>query len=65
MVTGTLCFVGVIAAIVCNVFTGAAKVAYLIAIGLGALCMILDAKYLERIAIDIKKLKETNDEKTK
>ena len=64
MVTGTLCFVVVITAIVCNIFTGSAKVVSLIALGLGALCMFLDAKYLERIAIDIKKLKETNDEKT-
>lgn len=44
MVIGTLCFVAVIAAIVCNVFTGAAKVVSLIALGLGALSMILDAK---------------------
>ena len=51
--------------ILCNIFTGAAKVVSLIALGLGALCMFLDAKCLERIAIDIKKLKETNDEKTK
>lgn len=65
MVTGTLCFVVVITAIVCNVFTGAAKVVSLIALGLGALCMFLDAKYLERIGIEIKKIKETNDEKTK
>ena len=54
MVTGTLCFVVVITAIVCNVFTGAAKVVSLIALGLGALCMFLDAKYLERIGMDIK-----------
>ena len=65
MVTGTLCFVVVITAIVCNIFTGAAKVVSLIVLGLGALSMILDAKCLERIAIDIKKLKETNDEETK
>ena len=65
MVTGTLCFVIVITMIVCHIFTGAAKVISLIALGLGALCMFLDAKYLERIAIDIKKLKETNDEETK
>ena len=65
MVTGTLCFVVVITAIVCNVFTGAAKVVSLIALGIAALCMFLDAKCLERIAIDIKKLKETNDEETK
>ena len=64
MITGTLCFVIVITMIVCHIFTGAAKVVSLIAIGLGALCMFLDAKCLERIAIDIKKLKETNDEKT-
>lgn len=65
MITGTLCFVVVITMIVCNIFTGAAKVVSLIALGLGALCMFLDAKYLERIGIEIKKLKETNDEKTK
>ena len=76
MVTGTLCFVVVITAIVCNIFTGAAKVVSLIALGIAALCMFLDAKYLdkiliniskclEKIAIDIKKLKETNDEETK
>ena len=65
MITGTICFVVVITAIVCNIFTGAAKVVSLIALGLGALCMFLDANCLERIAIDIKKLKETNDEKTK
>ena len=65
MVTGTLCFAAVITAIVCNIFTGTAKVVSLIAIGLGALCMFLDAKCLEKIAIDIKKLKETNDEETK
>lgn len=65
MVTGTLCFVIVITMIVCNIFTGAAKVVSLIALGLGALCIFLDAKYLEKIAIDIKKLKETNDEETK
>ena len=76
MVIATLCFIVVITAIVCNVFTGAAKVVSLIALGIAALCMFLDAKYLdkiliniskclERIAIDIKKLKETNDEKTK
>lgn len=65
MVTGTLCFVVVITAIVCNIFTGAAKVVSLIALGLGALCMYLDAKSLERTVIDVKKLKETNDEKTK
>lgn len=65
MITGTLCFVIVITMIVCHIFTGAAKVVSLITIGLGALCMFLDAKCLERIAIDIKKLKETNDEKTK
>ena len=65
MITGTLCFVIVITMIVCHIFTGAAKVVSLIAIGLGALCMFLDAKCLERIAIDIKKLKETNDEETK
>lgn len=65
MVTGTLCFMVVIAMIVCNIFTGAAKVVSLIALGLGALCMFLDAKYLERIGTEIKKLKETNDEKTK
>lgn len=76
MVIATLCFIVVITAIVCNVFTGAAKVVSLIALGIAALCMFLDAKYLdkiliniskclEKIAIDIKKLKETNDEKTK
>lgn len=65
MVTGTLCFVIVITMIVCHIFTGAAKVISLIALGLGALCMFLDAKCLEKIAIDIKKLKETNNEKTK
>ena len=76
MVISTLCFIVVITAIVCNVFTGAAKVVSLIALGIAALCMFLDAKYLdkiliniskclERIAIDIKKLKETNDEETK
>ena len=76
MVIATLCFIVVITAIVCNVFTGAAKVVSLIALGIAALCMFLDAKYLdkiliniskclERIAIDIKKLKETNDEETK
>lgn len=65
MVTGTLCFVIVITMIVCHIFTGTAKVISLIALGLGALCMFLDAKCLERIAIDIKKLKETNDEETK
>ena len=32
MVTGTLCFVVVITAIVCNIFTGAAKVISLIAL---------------------------------
>ena len=64
MVTGTLCFVIVITMIVCHIFTGAAKVISLIALGLGALCMFLDAKCLEKIAIDIKKLKETNNEKT-
>lgn len=75
MVIATLCFIVVITAIVCNVFTGAAKVVSLIALGIAALCMFLDAKYLdkiliniskclEKIAIDIKKLKETNDEKT-
>lgn len=65
MVTGTLCFMIVITMIVCNIFTGAAKIVSLIALGLGALCMFLDAKCLERIAIDIKKLKEKNDEETK
>lgn len=76
MVIATLCFIVVITAIVCNVFTGAAKVVSLIALGIAALCMFLDAKYLdkiliniskclEKIAIDIKKLKETNDEETK
>lgn len=65
MVTGTLCFVIVITMIISNIFTGAAKVVSLIALGLGALCMFLDAKCLERIAIDIKKLKEKNDEETK
>ena len=65
MVTGTLCFVVVITAIVCNVFTGAAKVVSLIALGLGALCMFLDAKSLERTVIDVKNLKEKNNEKTK
>ena len=75
MVIATLCFIVVITAIVCNVFTGAAKVVSLIALGIAALCMFLDAKNLdkiliniskclEKIAIDIKKLKETNDEKT-
>ena len=76
MVIATLCFIVVITAIVCNVFTGAAKVVSLIALGIAALCMFLDAKNLdkiliniskclEKIAIDIKKLKETNDEETK
>ena len=76
MIIATLCFIVVITAIVCNVFTGAAKVVSLIALGIAALCMFLDAKYLdkiliniskclEKIAIDIKKLKETNDEETK
>ena len=76
MVIATLCFIVVITAIVCNVFTGAAKVVSLIALGIAALCMFLDAKYLdkiliniskclEKIAIDIKKLKDTNDEETK
>lgn len=76
MVIATLCFIVVITAIVCNVFNGAAKVVSLIALGIAALCMFLDAKYLdkiliniskclEKIAIDIKKLKETNDEETK
>lgn len=65
MITGTLCFVIVITMIVCNIFTGAAKVISLIVLGLGALCMFLDAKSLERTVIDVKKLKEKNDEKTK
>ena len=65
MITGTLCFVIVITMIVCNIFTGAAKVVSLIALGLGALCMFLDAKCLERTVIEIKKLKEKNDEETK
>ena len=65
MVTGTLCFVVVLTMIVTKIFTGTAKVVALIALGLGALCMFLDAKCLERITIDIKNLKETNDEETK
>ena len=65
MVTGTLCFVIVITMIVCHIFTGAAKVASLIALGLGALCMFLDAKSLERTVIDVKNLKEKNNEETK
>ena len=65
MVTGTLCFLVVTTMIVCNIFTGAAKVVSLIALGLGALCMFLDAKCLERTVIDVKNLKEKNNEKTK
>lgn len=65
MVTGTLCFVVVITMIISNIFTGAAKVVSLIALGIGALCMFLDAKSLERTVIDVKNLKEKNDEETK
>ena len=53
MVIATLCFIVVITAIVCNVFTGAAKVVSLIALGIAALCMFLDAKYLDKILINI------------
>ena len=65
MVTGTLCFLVVTTMIVCNIFTGAAKVVSLIALGLGALCMFVDVIKLENATLEIKKLKETNDEKTK
>ena len=65
MVTGTLCFVVVITMIINNIFTGAAKVVSLIALGIGALCMFLDAKSIERTVVDVKNLKEKNDEKTK
>lgn len=65
MITGTLCFVIVLTMIITKIFTGAAKVVSLIALGIAALCMFLDAKCLERISIDIKKLKEKNDEETK
>ena len=65
MVTGTLCFLIVITMIVTEIFTGAAKVLALIALGCGALCIFVDVINLKNATLDIKKLKETNDEKTK
>lgn len=64
MVVSSICFLIVLTMIVCKIFTGAAKVVALIAIGFGVLFMFADAGNLQRATIDIKKLKETNNEKT-
>lgn len=64
MFSGAICLMIVLTMIVCQVLTGSAKVIALIVLGLGVLCMMLDAKNLEKATLDIKKLKETNDEKT-
>lgn len=65
MIFGTMCFLIVITMIVTEIFTGAAKVLALIALGCGALCIFVDVINLKNATLDIKKLKETNDEKTK
>lgn len=64
MFSGAICLMIVLTMIVCQVLTGSAKVIALIVLGLGVLCMMLDAKNLEKATLDIKKLKETNNEKT-
>ena len=65
MIFGTICFLIVITMIVTEIFTGAAKVVALIALGCGALFMFVDAINLQNATLEIKKIKETNDEKTK
>ena len=64
MAVSSICFLIVLTMIVCKIFTGAAKVVALISIGFGVLFMFADAGNLQRATIDIKKLKETNNEKT-
>lgn len=64
MFSGAICLMIVLTVIVCQVLTGSAKVIALIVLGLGTLCMMLDARNLEKATLDIKKLKETNNEKT-
>ena len=65
MFSGAICLMIVLNVIICQVLTGSAKVIALIVLGLGTLCMMLDARNLEKATLDIKKLKETNNEKTK
>ena len=65
MIFGTICFLIVITMIVNEIFTGAIKVVALIALGCGALFMFVNVIKLENAALEIKKLKETNDEETK
>lgn len=64
MAVSSICFLIVLTMIVCKIFTGTAKVVALIAIGFGVLFMFVDAENLQQATIDIKKLKETNNEKT-
>lgn len=64
MLTGSICLLVVLTIIICKVLTGAAKVVALIALGCGVLCMAIDSGNLEKATQDIKKLKETKDEKT-
>lgn len=64
MFSGSICLMIVLTAIIGQVFTGAAKVIALITLGCGTLCMMLDARNLEKVTQDIKKLKETDNEKT-
>ena len=65
MFSGAICLMIVLTVIVCQVLTGSAKVIALIVLGCGTLCMMLDAKNLEKATKDIKELKETKDEKAK
>lgn len=64
MFSGAICLMIVLTMIICQVLTGTAKVVALIILGCGTLCMVLDARNLEKATLDIKKLKETNNEKT-
>lgn len=64
MFSGAICLMIVLTMIICQVLTGTAKVVALIALGCGTLCMMLDARNLEKASQDIKKLKEADNEKT-
>lgn len=64
MFSGAICLMIVLTMIICQVLTGTAKVVALIILGCGTLCMVLDARNLEKATQDIKKLKETDNEKT-
>lgn len=64
MFNGAICLTIILTMVICKVLVGGARVVALVALGCGSVCMIFDGINLDKATQDIKKLKETDNEKT-